>query len=103
MLVLIADGLHNAVPEVSPLELAVGLTGRSQRSFSSFEPCDEAPDRSAAHRNAPLSYRKRFCFSAAVETGATGLEPATSGVTGRSWRLGAERRLAGITPVSRTF
>ncbi len=29
-------------------------------------------------------------------TGATGLETATSGVTGRSWRLRAERGSAGI-------
>jgi hypothetical protein len=36
-------------------------------------------------------------------TGATGLEPTTSGVTGRSWRLRAERGLAGICGVSRAF
>jgi hypothetical protein len=35
-------------------------------------------------------------------TGATGLEPATSGVTGRSWRYRAERGSAGIPAVSRT-
>jgi hypothetical protein len=29
-------------------------------------------------------------------TGATGLEPATSGVTGRSWRLRVERGYAWI-------
>jgi hypothetical protein len=33
-------------------------------------------------------------------TGATGLEPATSGVTGPSWRLRAEREWAGIPEVS---
>jgi hypothetical protein len=33
-------------------------------------------------------------------TGATGLEPATSGVTGRSWRLLAEREWAGIPDAS---
>jgi hypothetical protein len=37
------------------------------------------------------------------ETGATGLEPATSGVTDRSWRLRSERRLAGIPDLSRAF
>jgi hypothetical protein len=31
-------------------------------------------------------------------TGATGLEPATSGVTGRSWRFRAQRRWLGIVP-----
>jgi hypothetical protein len=36
-------------------------------------------------------------------TGATGLEPATSGVTGRSWRFRAERGLAGIPAVSGSF
>ncbi len=36
-----------------------------------------------------------------ASTGATGLEPATSGVTGRSWRLRAERGQAGICGVSR--
>jgi hypothetical protein len=36
-------------------------------------------------------------------TGATGLEPATSGVTGRSWRFRAERGKAGIPVVSRAF
>jgi hypothetical protein len=40
------------------------------------------------------------------ETGATGLEPATSGVTGRSWRqsmpLGSVReRVLGLSPVVR--
>ena len=36
-------------------------------------------------------------------TGATGLEPATSGVTGRSWRFRAEREWAGISGMSRLF
>src|SRR6266508_1092272 len=36
-----------------------------------------------------------FCRANGV-TGATGLEPATSGVTGRSWRFRAEREAAGI-------
>ena len=36
-------------------------------------------------------------------TGATGLEPATSGVTGRSWRFRAERGNAGICSVSRAL
>jgi hypothetical protein len=36
-------------------------------------------------------------------TGATGLEPATSGVTGRSWRLRAERGSAGIPAVTKAF
>jgi hypothetical protein len=36
-------------------------------------------------------------------TGATGLEPATSGVTGRSWRFRAERGYAGICGVSRAL
>ena len=36
-------------------------------------------------------------------TGATGLEPATSGVTGRSWRFRAERGQAGIPGHSRDF
>jgi hypothetical protein len=36
-------------------------------------------------------------------TGATGLEPATSGVTGRSWCFRAERDWAGISGMSRTF
>ena len=36
-------------------------------------------------------------------TGATGLEPATSGVTGRSWSLRARRELAGISAMSGTF
>jgi hypothetical protein len=36
-------------------------------------------------------------------TGATGLEPATSGVTGRSWRFRAERGQAGTPAVSRVF
>jgi hypothetical protein len=36
-------------------------------------------------------------------TGATGLEPATSGVTGRSWRFRAERESAGIPGESRAF
>jgi hypothetical protein len=35
--------------------------------------------------------------------GATGLEPATSGETGRSWRLRAERESAAISAVSRAF
>jgi hypothetical protein len=35
------------------------------------------------------------------ETGATGLEPATSGVTGRSWCFRVERGSAGIPTVSR--
>jgi SAM-dependent methyltransferase len=37
------------------------------------------------------------------ETGATGLEPATSGVTGRSWRFRGGRGSAGIPPASRAF
>ena len=37
------------------------------------------------------------------KTGATGLEPANSGVTGRSWRLRPGRGLAGISGKSRTF
>ena len=36
-------------------------------------------------------------------TGATGLEPATSGVTGRSWRLRADRGSAGIPGARRCF
>ncbi len=36
-------------------------------------------------------------------TGATGLEPATSGVTGRSWCFRAERGYAGIPGESRDF
>jgi hypothetical protein len=36
-------------------------------------------------------------------TGATGLEPATSGVTGRSWHLRAARDWAGITGESRAL
>ena len=39
----------------------------------------------------------------ACVTGATGLEPATSGVTGRSWRFRPERGLAGICTVSRAL
>jgi hypothetical protein len=35
--------------------------------------------------------------------GATGLEPATSGVTGRSWRFRAERGWAGIPAESKAF
>ncbi len=36
-------------------------------------------------------------------TGATGLEPATSGVTGRSRRCGAERGYAGFVRKGQTF
>ena len=36
-------------------------------------------------------------------TGATGLEPATSGVTGRSWSFRGEREWAGICGLSRTL
>jgi hypothetical protein len=36
-------------------------------------------------------------------TGATGLEPATSGVTGRSWWFRDGREFAGITAESRAF
>src|SRR6266702_3052494 len=42
---------------------------------------------------------KRYRF-AGIFTGATGLEPATSGVTRRSWRLRAERGSAAIPAVS---
>ena len=37
------------------------------------------------------------------ETGATGLEAATSGVTGRAWSFGVERGSAGISDKSRPF
>jgi hypothetical protein len=45
----------------------------------------------------------KTCRFTGTFTGATGLEPATSGVTGRSWRLRAERGSAGITGESRSF
>jgi hypothetical protein len=44
-----------------------------------------------------------LCRFAGIFTGATGLEPATSGVTGRSWRFPAERGSAGIPAVSGPF
>ena len=47
--------------------------------------------------------RERRRLQELRETGATGLEPATSGVTGRSWCLRAERELAGISGMGRTF
>jgi hypothetical protein len=51
---------------------------------------------------APGSTNKTWQF-AGFFTGATGLEPATSGVTGRSCRFRAERRSAGIPARSRAF
>ena len=42
------------------------------------------------------------CFRA-FETGATGLEPATSGVTGRSWSSQDKREWAGIFPGEQDF
>jgi len=44
-----------------------------------------------------------ICRFAGTLAGATGLEPATSGVTGRSWRFRAERGSAGISGRSRPF
>jgi hypothetical protein len=45
----------------------------------------------------------KTCRLAGSLTGATGLEPATSGVTGRSWRFRAERGSAGVPVVSGPF
>jgi hypothetical protein len=57
----------------------------------------ERPAVGSAH-----SGNKTFRFAGTL-AGATGLEPATSGVTGRSWLLRAERGQAGIPGNSRTF
>ena len=52
-------------------------------------------------RTGPRSKNSRV--EAVRKTGATGLEPATPGMTGRSWRLRAERAYAGICRVSRVL
>jgi hypothetical protein len=49
------------------------------------------------------SFRQIHLFICRTFTGATGLEPATSGVTGRSWRLRVERGYAGICGGSMAF
>src|SRR5947209_13051967 len=46
---------------------------------------------------------KQFDVQAPQWEGATGLEPATSGVTGRSWSRRSGRGSAGITGASRAF
>ena len=57
----------------------------------------------ARKRHARVCPDNKTCYLQALrETGATGLKPATSGVTGRSWRFRAERGSAGIPPKSGT-
>jgi hypothetical protein len=55
----------------------------------------------AVHFSLPRGYQASM--QALRETGATGLEPATSGVTGRSWRLRPERGWAGISGHEQDF
>jgi hypothetical protein len=49
------------------------------------------------------SWQQNMLIYRMFSAGATGLEPATSGVTGRSWRLRAERGYAGIPGERRPF
>jgi hypothetical protein len=52
---------------------------------------------------APSKTTERAVCRQIVRAGATGLEPATSGVTGRSWHFRHERGSAGIPGRSRPF
>jgi hypothetical protein len=54
-------------------------------------------------REKPAVERRQKIAICSYFYGATGLEPATSGVTGRSWRFRLERGLAGIRGLSRAF
>ena len=89
--------------EVNELHLArrLGASSAVSRSFGCFRPGTNARLCSRPKSRVwPDNTTRRF---AGTFTGATGLEPATSGVTGRSWHLRPERGSAGIPAVSRSF
>jgi hypothetical protein len=70
--------------------LQPGIRGRDERGMK------EAGGRLRLDRQQKMPICRSF-------TGATGLEPATSGVTGRSWRFRAARKEAAICRESRAF
>ena len=65
-------------------QLAAALPLRNQRELTGEKPAV-----------ACAWVDNKRCRFAGTFTGATGLEPATSGVTGRSWRLRAKARIGG--------
>jgi hypothetical protein len=79
MLVLIADGLHNSVPEVSSLESALGLAGTITALILFVRACVEAPDRSDAptHTSPPPPFRGRREPRVILATGACVQHPRT--------------------------
>jgi hypothetical protein len=76
----------------------------------------DVPEKDPGRRRGPGSKRSTFAahsvphmttqhasLQVLYKTGATGLEPATSGVTGRSWCFRVDRESAGITVMRRSF
>jgi len=85
-----------------PVILLRGLaaTAGSLRRLQADPRAGSARDEAKPAVNCAPQGNKR-CRFAATLTGGTGLEPATSGVTGRSWYSRAGRGQAGIPAVSR--
>ncbi len=73
--------------------------------MSAFRARDERRMRRDRRSSAPLRTTEHGDLQGlrGRKTGATGLEPATSGVTGRSWCLRDRRESAGISAMSGTF
>jgi hypothetical protein len=91
-----------ASPGAACDEIQAARGGENTCKTRSFNLIRDEPRNTEAGGRLRLMWQQKMLFCRVFSTEETGLEPAISGVTGRSWRLRPGRGLAAISGKSRT-